>query len=94
MDPNPTGICGPLAGGISGPLITGISGPLPTGIGGPLRPEYALRESLERTGFQSIKEFAPGESDDPQLAGLEVRHKEPNHATNDYETMVFQAVRP
>lgn len=53
-----------------------------------------LRESLERTGFQIVKEFAPGESDDPQLTGLEVRHKAPTHAMNDYETMVFEAVRP
>jgi predicted SAM-dependent methyltransferase len=53
-----------------------------------------LRESLERRGFQSIKQFAPGESDDPQLRGLELRHKSVHHAMNDYETMVFQAVRP
>jgi predicted SAM-dependent methyltransferase len=52
-----------------------------------------LRESLERTGFQAIKEFAPGESDDPQLAGVEARQKWSDHAINDYETMVFQAVR-
>jgi len=54
----------------------------------------SLRESLERTGFQSIKEFAPGESDDPALTGLENRHKLLFHELNDYETMVFQAVRP
>jgi len=53
-----------------------------------------LRESLERTGFQAIKQFACGESDDPQLRGLELRHKSIHHAMNDYETMVFQAVRP
>jgi len=53
-----------------------------------------LRESLERTGFQSIREFAAGESDDPQLSGLEMRHKNVYHAMNDYETMVFEAVRP
>lgn len=55
-----------------------------------------LRESLERTGFQAIKEFAQGESDDPQLTDLEMRHKTPTptRVMNDYETMVFQAVRP
>ena len=53
-----------------------------------------LRESLQRAGFQAIEEFAPGESDDPQLRGLEVRHASRDHAVNDYETMVFQAVRP
>jgi predicted SAM-dependent methyltransferase len=52
-----------------------------------------LRQSLERTGFKDIKEFVPGESDDPQLNGLEVRHKQTWAATNDYETMVLQAVR-
>ena len=43
-----------------------------------------LRESLERTGFQAIKEFTPGESDDSQLRGVEARHKLPDHAINDY----------
>jgi len=52
-----------------------------------------LRESLERAGFQSIREFPSGESDDPALAGLEIRHKAALHVMNDYETMVFQAVR-
>jgi predicted SAM-dependent methyltransferase len=53
-----------------------------------------LRESLERAGFQAVRQFAPGESDDPRLAGLEVRHKAPAHVVSDYETMVFEAVRP
>ena len=52
-----------------------------------------LRESLERAGFQSIREFPSGESDDPALAGLEIRHKAALHVTNGYETVVFQAVR-
>lgn len=50
-----------------------------------------LRESLERAGFRDIKQFAPGESDDPQLRGLELRHKSIHRTMNDYETMVFQA---
>jgi predicted SAM-dependent methyltransferase len=53
-----------------------------------------LRQSLEFSGFQDIKEFAPGESDDPQLAGLDTRHKAAVHVRNDYETMVFEATRP
>lgn len=53
-----------------------------------------LRQSLELTGFQAIKEFAPGASDDPQLAGIDVRHKASVHVRNDYETMVFEATRP
>lgn len=52
-----------------------------------------LRESLDRAGFRDIREFAPGESDDPQLRDLEVRHKVADHAANDYETMVFQATQ-
>jgi predicted SAM-dependent methyltransferase len=52
-----------------------------------------LTDSLERTGFTDIKQFSPGASDDPQLAGLEWRHKRSGHEMNDYETMVFQAVR-
>jgi predicted SAM-dependent methyltransferase len=53
-----------------------------------------LRESLERAGFRDIKEYTAGESDDPQLRGLEVRHKWADHAVNDYETMVLEATRP
>jgi predicted SAM-dependent methyltransferase len=53
-----------------------------------------LRQSFEITGFKDIREFAPGESDDPQLAGLDTRHKAAVHVRNDYETMVFQATRP
>jgi len=52
-----------------------------------------LRQSLEQAGFQSIQEFAPGESDDAELENLEMRHKVGAHAVNDYETMVLQAVR-
>lgn len=53
-----------------------------------------LRDSLERAGFQDVKQFVSGESDDLQLKGLEVRHTWVEHAVSDYETMVFQAVRP
>jgi predicted SAM-dependent methyltransferase len=49
--------------------------------------------SLKRAGFQAIAEFAPGESDDPQLAGIDLRHRT-FRPVNDYETMVFQAMRP
>jgi predicted SAM-dependent methyltransferase len=53
-----------------------------------------LADSMKRVGFESIQEFVSGESDDPQLAGLEVRHTWKDHAASDYETMVIQAVRP
>lgn len=53
-----------------------------------------LRDSLQRAGFQDIKQFVASQSDDPQLRDLEMRHKWREHAVNDYETMVFEAVRP
>jgi predicted SAM-dependent methyltransferase len=54
-----------------------------------------LSDSLSRAGFQAITQFPPGESDDPQLRGIEARHNSPDlRETNDYETMVLQAVRP
>ena len=53
-----------------------------------------LRHSLETAGYRQIQEFAPGESDDPQLKGIEARHTSNMQFPADYETMVFQAVRP
>lgn len=53
-----------------------------------------LRDSLPRAGFRMIAEFLPGESDDPELRGVEIRHNLGEREMNDYETMVFQAVRP
>jgi predicted SAM-dependent methyltransferase len=55
----------------------------------------SLSDRLTQAGFRMITEFPPGESDDPQLRGVEARH---NNSTlrpmNDYETMVIQGVRP
>lgn len=53
-----------------------------------------LRGSLAAIGFQSITEFALGESDDPELRGVEVRNKGALSEMNAFETMVLQAVRP
>ena len=53
----------------------------------------SLRESFVRAGFQTVQECAPGQSDDPQLRGMETRHEGKFHVMNDYETMVFEAVR-
>ena len=54
-----------------------------------------ISSSLAAAGFKMVTQFQPGESDDPQLRGVERRH---NNAAlremNDYESMVFQAVRP
>jgi predicted SAM-dependent methyltransferase len=53
-----------------------------------------LSDSLAKTGFQKITQFHPGESDDPQLRGIEMRHTNAVvREANDYESMVLQAVR-
>jgi predicted SAM-dependent methyltransferase len=56
-----------------------------------------LSDRLAQAGFHMIAEFPPGESDDPQLRGIEARHNSPDKSwreMNDYEAMVIQAVRP
>ena len=53
-----------------------------------------LSDSLATAGFKMISQFRPGESDDPQLRGIELRHNIPAlREMNDYESMVLQAVR-
>jgi predicted SAM-dependent methyltransferase len=52
-----------------------------------------LRASLEAAGFRDVREFGPGVSDDPELAGVEARANSDVQDINAYETMVFQAVR-
>ncbi len=57
--------------------------------------EPTLRASLSRAGFGSITRRTPGIDDDPELAGIEGRHRHPRvRAMNDYESMVIQACRP
>jgi hypothetical protein len=54
-----------------------------------------LSDSLAQAGFERIAQFAPVESDDSQLQGVESGHKDPGiRGLNDYETMVLQAMRP
>jgi len=53
-----------------------------------------LSNRLAQAGFRMITEFPPGESDDPQLRGIESRHTNLWRPVNDYESMVLQAVRP
>jgi predicted SAM-dependent methyltransferase len=48
-----------------------------------------LRKTLETAGFERVQFFTPGESDDPNLTGIETRTKD----VDLYETMVAQAVR-
>jgi predicted SAM-dependent methyltransferase len=56
-----------------------------------------LSGRMAEAGFRTIAEFPPGESDDPQLRGIDARHNAPDlnwRAVNDHEVMVLQAVRP
>ena len=53
-----------------------------------------LRAALTKAGFQSIREFAVGESDDPNLQGMELRQSRAIASLNTYETMIFQAIKP
>ncbi len=53
-----------------------------------------LSDSLAQAGFKTIVQFSPGESDDPQLRGVEARHNTDWRPVNDYESMVLQAVHP
>jgi len=54
-----------------------------------------LPDLLTAAGFVNVTEREPGESDDPNLRGLE-HHQEnfPDPAFNDIETMVFEASKP
>ena len=49
-----------------------------------------MRGILEEIGFTNVQFFVPGQSDDPNLTGIEVRTSE----LDSYETMVAQAIRP
>lgn len=51
--------------------------------------QTTLTNTLESTGFTLVQFFAPGQSDDPNLSGIETRTSE----MDMYETMVAQAVR-
>jgi predicted SAM-dependent methyltransferase len=53
-----------------------------------------LRARLEEAGFVDVKEFAPGESNDPGLRNVEVRTKLDIAKNNAYETFVLEGVKP
>jgi predicted SAM-dependent methyltransferase len=55
--------------------------------------EQTLRLALESTGFEDIREWPVGESDDPGLVNLE-RHMRSVSEFNAYETLVLEARRP
>lgn len=56
--------------------------------------EASLRDLLHLTGFTDIRRYTPGESDDPQLRGLEIHQKVIGRMANDYETLVVEACKP
>ena len=53
-----------------------------------------LRASLEAAGFQDIKELVAGESSDAVFRGIELRAFSSVRDINQFETLVFEAVRP
>jgi predicted SAM-dependent methyltransferase len=53
-----------------------------------------LKAALASSGFQSIHEFRPGDSDDPHLRGVEIRQRTNVEHLSEYETMIFQAMKP
>jgi predicted SAM-dependent methyltransferase len=53
-----------------------------------------LNSAMLKTGFRSIQEYRGGDSDDPNLQGVEFRQSSSIAPLNDYETMIFQAVKP
>ena len=55
--------------------------------------EQTLRQALEAVGFVGIEEWPIGESEEPELAGLE-RHLPDEAEFNEYETLVVEARRP
>ncbi|MGJ5814176.1 class I SAM-dependent methyltransferase [Paludibaculum fermentans] len=52
-----------------------------------------LRAALARAKFEEITEYKAGQGDDPALAGVEARPHSVYREMNEYETMVFEAVR-
>lgn len=53
-----------------------------------------LRARLEEAGFVDIKEFGPGESDDPGLRNVEVRPHMDFAKLNAFETFVLEGAKP
>jgi predicted SAM-dependent methyltransferase len=56
--------------------------------------EATLVALLRATGFEEVHRYAPGESDQPELRGLEMHHYVIGHAANNFETLVLEARKP
>jgi predicted SAM-dependent methyltransferase len=53
-----------------------------------------LQAHFEVAGFQEITTQRPGESADPNLTGIDLRARGEVRFLNEYDVMVFEAVRP
>lgn len=56
--------------------------------------EPTLDHLLRQAGFTDVRRRAPGESDDPQLRGLELHHLVIGTEANAFETLVLEARKP
>jgi hypothetical protein len=52
-----------------------------------------LRATLEQVGFTNIRQYAPGETTDPEFKAVEVRYRNEWKDVNAYEAMAFEATR-
>jgi predicted SAM-dependent methyltransferase len=53
-----------------------------------------LKSAISESGFTSIKEVRPSESDDPEFRDIERREGLEIKRLNEYETMIFEASKP
>jgi predicted SAM-dependent methyltransferase len=56
--------------------------------------EPTLAALLQSAGFEDVRRYAPGESEQPELAGLEMHHHVIGDAPNHFETLVLEARQP
>ncbi len=56
--------------------------------------EATLTNSLLQAGFVNVRRFEPGDSDDPNLSGIERHGLWIGERANRFETMVLQAEKP
>jgi predicted SAM-dependent methyltransferase len=56
--------------------------------------EPALAALLRAGGFGEVRRYAPGESEQPELSGLEMHHIVIGQAANNFETLVLEARKP
>lgn len=54
----------------------------------------SMKSAVESVGFEDVREFRPGESDDPVLRGIEGHGKVIGERWNMLETFVIEATKP